>query len=353
MADSTPPCDPAPRPAAVASTAASHTLHFAASRDDPASAPASETDPMAYEGHTDHGIMSRLVLFLGAVATVIAVATLGYFLWLEEKKFDVVYARLGMERLPKAIENMPYIKADLIALVPNPCDRANLRRLADSLGDIGQRELATAAQLAFAQHCLKPASASATTPEPILAMLIASAPDSDLRRAAAQVQQSPCNAEAMLSVINALQRNMDHKTASILGESFLGACAQDTSITYWTIVSHNEIGNFRRSLALAEAAERRDPSSPYWPAWKGKNLEKLGRHSEAGDAFLRSLSLWPRPETAHIAEYWNAAMSLRAAGRHCEAADTLAQYISYAPTERRNAQVSSAISENRALGHCP
>lgn len=293
-----------------------------------------------------------LSLVLGGLGIAVFVGIAAYFIIEEEKKYDAVYSRLGIERFPKTVENMPYIQVELAKLVANACDRQRVNGLASSLNDIGQSGLSKVVRDGYVASCLRNAP-TATTSSDALDRIVATTADAEARRLALQVQQNLCNQPAVTKLIGVLQRATDHHPVTLIGEAFLANCSQDIMVGYWMMQSYYYLGNYLRSLAVIEAFQQVEPNDPYWPYWRGRNLDKMRRYFEAGDAYLRALSLWPKPATVVLDDYWRAYGALKNAGRFCEALDTLKRYVDYDPTTRSTPQMQAALTELRGPGACP
>lgn len=324
------------------------------------------------EPPTSRSLKIALYALSGLVLIGIFVAGL-YFVVQEEQKYDAVYSRLGIERLPKGVENMPYIQVDLAKLRPNPCNPQKVDDLATSLKDIGQADLSKAVRDGYTAKCLRPPAVAtapvqpppppppplppravtAPPPSAVLETILANSIDPDTRRLVEQVQQNPCNQPATMGLFRALQKATDHQAVAQIGETFLANCSRHPMVAFLTMTSNFHLGNFQRSLALATEFQEVEPQDAYWPYWRGRNLDRLKRPSEAADAHLRSLSLWPKPETVLIADYWYTANALRSAGRYCEARDVLERYVGFDPATRRTPQVQTAQAEMQRLGNCP
>ena len=288
--------------------------------------------------------LGGLILFCGAAAIVVAVIQ-------EDQKFASVYQQLGIEPLPKSIENMPYVQVELVKLRAKPCDQFIVNSLADSLSQIGQPEWSKRVRGGFTSSCMRSAP-TAQMSDAALAFLAQNAGDAETRRMALQIQQNLCNQPGVKALLQKLPKTRDNQLVTQIGEGFLANCARDVMVAYATMQSEFSVGNFARALALTQEFEQVEPNDAFWPYWRGRTLSQLGRHSEAADAHLRSLGLWPRPENVVLDDHWRAAEALRGAGRYCEGKQVLERYIAFAPDNRHSPDMTAAINNLSSLGNC-
>lgn len=297
------------------------------------------------------GLGRHLVIGLVIAALLAAGAGVAYLVLQEEQKYDGVYQRLHMQRLPKALENVGYVQLPLARLKADACNRQAIEDLVSGLETLGQQVWGKVVRTAYFQSCLRNASV-ATTAQEALEGLANSGDNAEVRTRARQVQQNQCDRPAVRELLRLLQRTLNNTPVTTIGNAYLANCGQDVMVAYATMQSHYHLGQYDRSLALIDTYQKVEPNDPYWPYWRGRNLEKLGRYGEAADAHLRSLTLWPNPANVVLDDYWRTAAMLRAAGRSCEAVKLLERYVSYDPTGRTTPQIADAIRENRSLGAC-
>lgn len=301
---------------------------------------------------TASGAWLRTLLY-GIAALILGVAgvVLFYAVLQEEQKFAGIYARLGIEPLPKGVENMPYIKADLVKLQDGPCDKYNVEALAQSLDTLGQKAFAQNVRQGYNANCTRAVHVDGF--EATLDNLGINGADAEIRRLARQVRGSLCNYPSLKELIAKLQKNSDHQPVTQLGEGYLARCSRNVMVGYWTMQSYYQLGAFPRSLALVQEFERVEPNDPYWPYWKGRNLTQLGRLAEAADAHVRSLGLWSNPANVVMNDFWVTSQALKAAGRTCEAIRPLEQYVSYDPVNRLSPDMQKELTALAQLGNCP
>lgn len=292
-----------------------------------------------------------LVYGLGFIVVAAAGIGLLYAIVKEEQKFSAIYERLGLEALPKNIENMPYIKADLVKLQEGPCDKVNVESLAQSLDNLGQLPLAQSVRKGFTASCTGPVQAEGF--EPTLDALSANSTDGDIRRLARVLRGSPCTYASIKDLIGKLQSARAHQPATQIGEGYLARCQRNIMVAYWTMQSYFQLGDHVRSLALTQEFEQVEPNDAYWPYWKGRNFSALGRTQEAADAHVRSLGLWSNPAKVVINDFWVTSQALKAAGRYCQAVQPLQQYVSFDPVSRATPQMQQEITALARLGNCP
>lgn len=303
-------------------------------------------------GEPSAGNTVRILLYaLAFVVIAVAGAGLVYAIVLEEQKFAAIYDRLGMEPLPKAIENMPYIKADLVKLQEGPCDKFNVEALAQSLDTLGQQAFAQNVRRGYSNYCGR--SVRVDGAEATLDNLSVNGSDAEIRRLARQVRGSLCNYPSLKELIAKLQKNNDHQPVTQIGEGYLANCSRNVMVAYWTMQNHYQVGDFQRSLALTLEFERVEPNDPYWPYWKGRNLTQLGRLQEAADAHVRSLSLWNNPGNVVINDFWVTSQALKAAGHYCDAIKPLEQYVSFDPVKRLSPDMQKELTALAQQGNCP
>lgn len=293
-----------------------------------------------------------LVWVLAGALLTIGAGIVAYLLYVEDRKYDPIYARLGTAPIPKIIANIPMVSEKLARLSANPCSNIETSALADALADAGRKDLASSVRRGHSRHCLVAVPGNAT-PADLLATVIETTSSADTRRLARQVQDNLCNPQALLALVTRLSQGQNSRAAAGLGDAFLANCGADNGIAYQTTMAYYEAGDAAKALQMARANERLTPNTALWPAWIGRSLMKLGRYSEAADAFQRSLTLWSNPSNVVYAEFWNASNALKMAGRYCDAMKPLVQYVSYAPVERSTPQVQKELETLAGLGKCP
>ncbi len=299
----------------------------------------------------------NVLLFVFGVIASSAIVFLAHSFYIELVKYDSVYKSINIEPLPKGIENVPLIQADLVALVRAPCNRAALEALADDLASIGQQPLGRLVSQAM-KRCVphRGVIASGSGPEVGLPTTLASlraGGEPELANIAEQLQENLCSQPAVVRALALLHGKNAIQSALVIGGAFLSHCRADALIGFYTLKSQYWLGNFTQALALFDAFKAEYADNLYFMAWGGYVLEKLNRPSDAADAFLASLSLWPHPETVNLSEFTNVSRNLAAAGRACEAVPVLLKYVSYDPKTRQTPQTAAVIADLSKSGNCP
>lgn len=292
-----------------------------------------------------------LIYALAALILIAGGAGLIYAIWQEEQRYAPVYERLGIERLPKNIENMPYIQADLVKLLDGPCDRQNAHSLAESLTNLGQNVLAEQVEGGYQKNCARVVDVAGY--DATLAQLATGATSADIRRLARQLRSSRCDYAATKQLIAKLQDDNRHQPVTQIGDGFLNQCQRNAMVGYWTMLSYYQLGDYSRSLALTQEFEQIEPKDPYWQYWKGRNFSQLGQLRAAADAHVLSLSLWDKPENVVLNDYWQTSQALRAVQRYCDAMKPLQQYAGYDPVKRLTPQIQKELTSLAELGSCP
>ena len=167
-----------------------------------------------------------------------------------------------------------------------------------------------------------------------------------------QLQAEPCLRPAAYRLMRELAEVDGYRSAINVGLTFRERCGRDDEMTQLMMLAYVNLSEYEPALRMATdyiEANRADPSPR---AWRAEVYAKQGNLEAAVADYRDSLSLFPDPGDVHPNSYWALANALDKAGRPCEGVVVMRSFVSFAPSERRSAQIGSLIADLGRRGNC-
>jgi len=162
------------------------------------------------------------------------------------------------------------------------------------------------------------------------------------------VKEEPCNLSAGEELIQLLSGSSNHKQAVRIAERQTDNCPTTASALMVRFFAERLSADHRSSLDTSERLIRNFPHRPEGYAYRGLAYTSLTRLESAAEDFYTALSLNPRLLDVPM----NLANILELLKRPCEAAEPLAQALTFYPGLENRFELELRIKRLRRIGGC-
>ena len=162
------------------------------------------------------------------------------------------------------------------------------------------------------------------------------------------LDREPCNLTAGAEAIQFLSQSNNHREALRIAEDQTDKCPTTASALIVRFFAERLSADHRSSLDTADRLVRNFPHRPEGFAYRGLAYISLSRLESAADDFYRALALNPRLLDVPM----NLANTLELLDRPCEAAEPLAQALTFYPGLENRFELELRIRRLRRQGDC-
>lgn len=162
------------------------------------------------------------------------------------------------------------------------------------------------------------------------------------------LKNEPCDRSKAVKLGELFYQVGDYRGAIKLCDKFNSECGKYLRLNWISYSSHNKLSEFDEAIKDVTELIKDDPyDSDYW-WWRGEIYEEMGKYEEAIADYRQTIAIQPNVQTIPF----KLSSVLEKAGKGCEAAFPIEQFLFYYPEYRSYTKVQNRLKSIYSHGNC-
>ncbi len=150
----------------------------------------------------------------------------------------------------------------------------------------------------------------------------------------AGLAKEPCDKKAIFALQGALVAAHEERIAANALLGFAANCAQNEGEEFLAADIFLRLADHEKVIAITSALIQNNPANANFHYWRGKAMAAAKRYQGALADYASTIELYKNPRDVNERVFVEMANIYVAAGRPCEAAQTIMTWVAIAPNER-------------------